>query len=61
MATHSNTLAWKVTQTEEPGWLQSLGLQEARHDLAAKQQHLFDTWDRHRKLSESSKEPELSP
>ena len=35
MATHSNTLAWKVTQTEEPGWLQSLGLQEARHDLAA--------------------------
>ena len=27
MATHSNTLAWKVPWTEEPGRLQSMGLQ----------------------------------
>ena len=25
MATHSNTLAWKIPWTEEPGRLQSLG------------------------------------
>ena len=27
MATHSSTLAWKVQWTEEPGRLQSTGLQ----------------------------------
>ena len=27
MATHSGILAWKIPQTEEPGRLQSLGLQ----------------------------------
>ena len=27
MATHSNTLAWKIPWTEEPGGLQSMGLQ----------------------------------
>ena len=27
MATHSSTLAWKIPQTEEPGGLQSMGLQ----------------------------------
>ena len=26
MATHSSTLAWKIPWTEEPGWLQSMGL-----------------------------------
>ena len=25
MATHSSTLAWRISQTEEPGGLQSLG------------------------------------
>ena len=25
MATHSNILAWKIPQTEEPGGLQSMG------------------------------------
>ena len=24
MATHSSILAWKIPQTEEPGWLQSM-------------------------------------
>ena len=32
MATHSNTLAWKIPWTEEPGSLQSMGLQRVRHD-----------------------------
>ena len=32
MATHSSILAWKIPQTEEPGGLQSIGLQRARHD-----------------------------
>ena len=28
MATHSSILAWKIPLTEEPGGLQSMGLQE---------------------------------
>ena len=32
MATHSSILAWKIPQTEEPGGLQSIGSQRARHD-----------------------------
>ena len=32
MTTHSSTLAWEISQTEEPGGLQSLGLQRAGHD-----------------------------
>ena len=29
MATHSNTLAWEISWTEEPGGLQSMGSQES--------------------------------
>ena len=32
MATHSSILAWKIPQTEEPGGLQSMGLQRVKHD-----------------------------
>ena len=32
MATHSSILAWKTPWTEEPGRLQSIGLQRVRHD-----------------------------
>ena len=32
MATHSRTLAWRIPWTEEPGWLQSMGLQRVRLD-----------------------------
>ena len=32
MATHSSTLAWEISWTEEPGGLQSLGWQRVRHD-----------------------------
>ena len=28
MATHSSTLAWKILWTEQPGGLQSMGLEE---------------------------------
>ena len=31
-ATHSSILAWKIPWTEEPGRLQSVGSQRARHD-----------------------------
>ena len=34
MATHSSTLAWKIPWTEEPGGLQSMGLQRVRHNWA---------------------------
>ena len=32
MATHSSTLAWKIPWMEEPGGLQSMGLQRVRPD-----------------------------
>ena len=32
MATHSSTLAWKITWMEEPGRLQSMGSQRVSHD-----------------------------
>ena len=31
-ATHSSILAWRIPWTEEPGGLQSTGLQRVRHD-----------------------------
>jgi len=30
MATHSSILAWRISQTEEPGGLQSMGLQRSQ-------------------------------
>ena len=36
MATHSSVLAWRIPWTEEPGGLQSVGLQIVRHDLLSK-------------------------
>ena len=32
MTTYSSTLAWKIPWMEEPGRLQSMGLQRVRHD-----------------------------
>ena len=32
MATHSSILAWRIPRTEEPGGLQSVGLQRFRHN-----------------------------
>ena len=43
MITHSSILDWENPRTEEPGELQSMGLQRVRHNLETKQrpsQHL---------------------
>ena len=32
MATHSSITAWRIPWTDEPGGLQSMGLQGVRHD-----------------------------
>ena len=32
MATHSSIIAWRMPWTEEPGEVQSMGLQRDRHD-----------------------------
>ena len=34
MATHSSILAWRIPWTEEPGGLQSIGLQRVRHNCS---------------------------
>ena len=41
MAIHSSILAWRIPWTEEPGGLQSVGLQRAGHDLASEQQGMM--------------------
>ena len=38
MATHSRIPAWRIPWTEEPGGLQSMGLQTVGRNLATKQQ-----------------------
>ena len=35
-ATYSSILAWEIPRTEEPGGLQSMGLQRVGHDLVTK-------------------------
>ena len=32
MATHTSILAWRIPRTEEPGGLQSIGLEKVRPD-----------------------------
>ena len=32
MAAHSSEIAWRIPWTEEPGGLQSIGLQKSGHD-----------------------------
>ena len=39
--THSSILAWEIPWTEEPGGLQTMGLQRVGHGLATKQQQSF--------------------
>ena len=43
MATHSSILAWRISWTEEPGGLQSTGLQELdkTEQLSTHQLHLY--------------------
>ena len=42
MATHSSILAWRISWTEEPGGLQSMGSKRVRNDLVAKQQNTLE-------------------
>ena len=45
MATRSKILAWKFSWTEEPGGLESLGLQRVGHDLVTEYAHMYmDTY-----------------
>ena len=41
MATHSRILAWEIPWTEEPGWLQSMGLQESQALVTNQQQRIW--------------------
>ena len=44
MATHSSILAWRIPWTEEPGGLQSMGLQSVRHDWVIYTHTHFILW-----------------
>ena len=46
MATHSSILAWRISWTEEPGKLQSMGSQRVRHDRVTKHTHVVYYWRR---------------
>ena len=55
MSTHSSILAWEIPWTEEPGGLQSMGLQKVRHDWAHTHQsseciHIHWVKDAHRNI-----------
>ena len=39
MTTHSSIVAWKIPWTEEPGRLQSMGLQKVGHNWAYTHAH----------------------
>ena len=41
MVTHFSILAWRISWTEEPGGLQSMGLQRVAHNLVTKQQQQY--------------------
>ena len=47
MATHCSILAWRISWTEEPGGLQSMGLPGVSHDWATKHSTLLEYiyWD----------------
>ena len=47
MAIHSSILAWRIPWTEEPGRLQSMGLQKVWHDWACNT-HTYSTWNKNR-------------
>ena len=40
MATHSSIPAWEISWAEEPGGLQSMGLQRVGYNLGTKQQQI---------------------
>ena len=44
MATHSTIFTWRIPWTEDPGRLQSTGLQTVRHNWATSLTHSFKLW-----------------
>ena len=44
MATHSSILAWKISWTEEPGGLQSMGSQESDMTQRLDHHHSYLEW-----------------
>ena len=50
LATHSSTLAWRIPWREEPGRLQSMGLQRVRHDWGTSLSLSFSQSLRHETL-----------
>ena len=50
MATHSNTITWKIPRTEEPGMIQSRS-QKVRHKLVTKQYTY--TWSLKNQMTET--------
>ena len=48
MATHSRILAWKISGTQEPGGLQSMGSQRVWHDWATNTYLLTNSWKKKR-------------
>ena len=43
VANYSSVFAWEMPWTEEPGWLQPIGLQRVENNLATKQQNQQQT------------------
>ena len=57
-AIHSSILAWRITWTEEPGGLQSIGAHRVGHDLKRLSRHMpqigmceYALLEKHRKLA----------
>ena len=44
MATYCSVLAWRIPWTEEPGGLQSMGLQRVRHDWGTEHIYMQDAY-----------------
>ena len=59
IAAHSSVLAWEIPWTEEPGRLQSMGLQRVGHDLVTKHTRTYivamKTLSYHKPLSSQTK------
>ena len=53
MATHSSILAWEVPWTEEPGGLQSMGLQKSLTRLSGETTKLTNDNNNVKKVSET--------
>ena len=52
MATHFSILAWRISWAEDPGGLQSMGLQRVRHDWVTKQSNSYQYFF-HQKINPS--------